>query len=144
MQKATSQKKQDRLFLKARRGGMSARDIARRFDTCIKAVYNGIERARLAEAPAGTEPLRPPKLVPLFPLTPLTPSVACPHYGPIRKGSIFCCMVCNRSGMDFHRALRLNAKDVPKRDPKPKPPAEPVLTRKEKRSILSITRPSKN
>ena len=41
-------------------------------------------------------------LEPLFPLTPLTPSSTCPHHGPIRTGSRFCCMICHRSGQD-HR-----------------------------------------
>ncbi len=55
------------------------------------------------------------ELVPLFPVGPFTPTSPCPHHGPIRQGSLFCCMVCSASGMDGHPAL---ARD-PATDPRP-------------------------
>ncbi len=42
----------------------------------------------------------PPKLVPLFPVLGFTPLDSCPHFGRIRRGSVFVCMVCHQSGMD--------------------------------------------
>ncbi|OJW18828.1 MAG: hypothetical protein BGO49_17545 [Planctomycetales bacterium 71-10] len=55
------------------------------------------------------------ELVPLFPVGPFTPTSPCPHHGPIRQGSLLCCMVCSASGMDGHPAL---ARD-PATDPRP-------------------------
>jgi len=137
--------KQDRLFLKARRGGMSCRDIARRFGIkSVKTIYNGIERARLLERPAGAEHGKTPKLVPMYPLTPLTPRSACPHYGPIRKGSCFYCEVCGESGCDHMPIFRRHPATDPKPERKPKAkPAKPK-TRKERRSIMDRLRPTDN
>jgi hypothetical protein len=56
-----------------------------------------------------------PRLVPLFPIEAFTPNSACPHHGPIRSGSAFCCMVCEQSGMDDHPALKRD----PRTDPRP-------------------------
>jgi hypothetical protein len=82
----------------------------------------------------------PPKLVPFFPIGPLTPGSACPHRGPIRHGSRLCCMVCSKSGVDDHPALKRN----PKTDPRPEPKVVPQQakasprpeTRKERRRRL--------
>jgi hypothetical protein len=63
------------------------------------------------------DPRYPPRLVPLFPIGPFTPQSTCPHHGPIRPGSVFCCMVCSRSGMDDHPALKRD----PRTDPRPEP-----------------------
>jgi hypothetical protein len=57
------------------------------------------------------------ELVPLFPIGPFTPSSECPHRGPIREGSLLCCMVCSASGIDGHPAL---VRD-PDTDPRPEP-----------------------
>ncbi len=57
------------------------------------------------------------ELVPLFPVGPFTPLSECPHQGPIRTGSLFCCMVCSTSGMDGHPSLIRD----PATDPKPEP-----------------------
>ncbi len=46
------------------------------------------------------------RLVPLFPIGAFTPRSSCPHHGPIRSGSVFCCMVCSQSGLDDHPALK--------------------------------------
>lgn len=55
------------------------------------------------------------ELVPLFPVGSFTPNSPCPHHGPIREGSLLCCMVCSASGIDGHPAL---ARD-PATDPLP-------------------------
>lgn len=60
-------------------------------------------------------------LVPLFgPQPGFSPQTACADTlaHPIAKGSRRCCMVCNESGMDHHRAMRRN----PETDPKPERP----------------------
>ena len=136
--------KQDRLFLKARRGGMGCRDIARRFGIkSVKTVYNGIERARLLERPAGTEQCKTPKLIPMYPLTPLTPRSKCPHRGPFRRGSCFYCEVCAQSGCDHMSIFRRHAASDPKPERKPNSRAKPK-TRKELRSILDRVKPGQN
>ena len=91
------------------------------------------------------DPRRLPRLVPLFPIGPFTPQAACSHHGPIRPGSMFCCMVCSHSGMDGHPALKRN----PRTDPRPEPRvAEPAKaggareTRKERRRRLHAARQS--
>ncbi len=90
------------------------------------------------------DPRYPPRLVPLFPIGPFTPQSTCPHHGPIRPGSVFCCMVCSQSGMDDHPALQRD----PSTDPKPEPrvPAPTGLdpgkreTRKERRRRMHEAR----
>jgi hypothetical protein len=137
--------KQDRLFLKARRGGMSCRDIARRFGVkSVKTVYNGIERARLLERPAGTEHGKTPTLVPMYPLTPLTPRSTCPHLGPLRKGSCFYCEICGKSGCDHMPIFRRHPLTDPKPERKVRPKPAPKLTRKQKRSIMEHLKPANN
>lgn len=49
---------------------------------------------------------RLPRLVPLFPVGNYTPRSLCGHYGQIKRGSIFCCMICHSSGQDDHPALQ--------------------------------------
>jgi hypothetical protein len=76
-----------------------------------------------------------PDLEPLFPILYLVPRSDCPHYGPLRRGTRFVCVVCYQSGMDHLPALRRS----PATDPKPEsklPPKEPrKLTRKEARAL---------
>ena len=83
------------------------------------------------------DPRYPPRLVPLFPIGPLTPQSTCPHHGPIRPGSVFCCMVCSQSGMDDHPALKRYPSTDPPLEPKPLQPTAPGSggqeTRKERR-----------
>lgn len=139
--------KRDRLFLKARRGGMACTAIARRFVVDLKTVYRGIERARLAEKPAGAERQTGPTLHPLSPITALTPLSECPHHGPIRRGSHLVCMVCHQSGLDHLALFRRHPSDT-KPDPKPAAKPAPKRTRKERRKtakpLLDRIGPSHN
>lgn len=93
---------------------------------------------------AWEDPHRSPRLIPLFPIGPFTPGSACPHHGPIRSGSVFCCMVCSQSGMDGHPALKRDPRTDPR--PEPKPAARVKIsareTRKERRRRLRETRQS--
>lgn len=41
--------------------------------------------------------VNPVNLEPLFPVASFEPGSACPHHGPIRDGSDFCCMVCSEA-----------------------------------------------
>jgi hypothetical protein len=79
------------------------------------------------------DPRCPPRLVPLFPIGPFTPQSICPHHGPIRPGSIFCCMVCSQSGMDEHPALKRDPCNDPRPEPRTCMPAEPGAGRQETR-----------
>jgi len=123
------------------RRGYSIKGIARREGLGCRRIQHGVSRARergnlsrireyhssneLHEwngeitASAGRvvrdDPNRPPRLVPFFPIGAFTPRSACPHRGPIRAGSVFCCMVCSRSGVDDHPALKRD----PRTDPRP-------------------------
>jgi hypothetical protein len=92
---------------------------------------------------AGDDPNRPPRLFPLFPIGPFTPRSACPHHGPIRAGSVFCCMVCSRSGIDDHPALKRD----PRTDPRPESKAAAAArvasvheTRRQRRQRLHAAR----
>ena len=85
-----------------------------------------------------------PRLVPLFPIGPLTPRSTCPHHGPIRPGSVFCCMVCSQSGMDDHPALWRDPSTDPPPEPKAPEPTGPLAggreTRKERRRRMHDAR----
>ena len=78
------------------------------------------------------DPRYPPRLVPLFPIGPLTPQSTCPHHGPMRPGSVFCCMVCSQSGMDDHPAL--------KRDPSTDPPPSPSRSSRPLLALADVRR----
>jgi hypothetical protein len=146
------------------RQGTSTRSIAAREGLSCRRIQLGAARARAREASsrigclrgrdelrmrdsASTprEPRHEPRLVPLFPIGPFTPQSVCPHRGAIRPGSVFCCMVCSRSGMDDHPALKRD----PRSDPRPEvKAAKPTLsvsgreTRKERRRRLFATQPA--
>ena len=68
-----------------------------------------------------------PKLQPLFPVEALTPGSLCGHREPIKRGSIFCCVICHTSGYDGHPDLQIDAstEGVPKPDCRVPPPEEP-------------------
>jgi hypothetical protein len=98
--------------------GSSIRAIAAREKLGIRRVQLGVARARARESRAltlGSGVVRPPRLVPLFPVGSYTPQSPCAHKRPIRRGSALCCMVCHRSGLDGHPALRRD----PRTDPIP-------------------------
>jgi hypothetical protein len=156
------------LWLDEIRRGYSIKEIARREGLGYRRIQHGVSRARergnlsrtresrssnyLHErdnkitAPAGRvvrdDPNRTPRLVPLFPIGAFTPGSACPHHGPIRVGSVFCCMVCSQSGVDDHPALKRD----PRTDPRPERKAalERVAgvreTRKQRRQRLNAAR----
>jgi hypothetical protein len=109
--------RRDRKYLDLIRAGNPIRDIARKYHVTTKTVYNGLERARLAERPSTRTIPRPPKVEPIFGCKAWSPQTACDdiHHGPIQHGSSCCCMVCSRSGMDHHPALRRD----PRTDPRP-------------------------
>lgn len=69
------------------------------------------------------------ELVPLFPVGPFTPTSPCPHHGPIREGSLLCCMVCSASGMDGHPALARDPASDPRPEPKARRSQGPIETR---------------
>lgn len=83
---------------------------------------------------------RLPVLLPLFPVQPLTPLSACPHHGPLREGSTFCCMVCSRSGMDAHPALKRDPRTDPKPERRAPEPAAARQTRKQRRLARQAAR----
>lgn len=95
---------------------------------------------------ADAEGSRVPRLIPLFPLDPgMTPTSPCGHKKPIKRGSIFVCMVCHQSGWDGHPDLvigpdEMPSNDKPDDDPKhrlgPEPKPEAKETRKQRRARL--------
>lgn len=103
---------------------------------------NGPIRSTHAGGTAWDDPRRLPRLVPLFPIEPFTPQATCGHHGPIRPGSVFCCMVCSQSGMDGHPALKRDPRTDPRPEPKAAAPAKRGgrETRKERRRRLFAAR----
>lgn len=89
--------------------------------------------------------VRVPRLHPFFPIDFFTPQSTCNHDRvPIPRGDRFCCMVCDRSGLDHLRALQRSQATDPR--PERKPPAKPTdpkagmnrsktLTRRERRRL---------
>jgi hypothetical protein len=93
--------------------------------------HSGSGNAPLAQS-RSDDPRQPPRLVPLFPIGPFTPQSTCPHHGPIRPGSVFCCRVCSRSGMDEHPAMKRDPRPEP-RAPVPDPGARETLKERRRR-----------
>jgi len=124
----------DAEWLRLRKQGWTVAEIAKTSGSGRRHVERGLARARASES-SHLEDSRSERslqnrdegavapipwwleLVPLFPIGAFTPSSKCPHRGPIRPGSLDCCMVCSSSGVDDHPALKRD----PKTDPKPEP-----------------------
>jgi hypothetical protein len=119
--------------------GKKVAEIANSSRSSRRRVRQGIARAAGGGKPdegdtAGARrPPWPPLLEPLFGVAPFVPRMRCPHKGPIRKGSILCCMKCHRSGQDGHPALVRNPRTDPKPDRKPPAPVAKLLPHKETR-----------
>jgi hypothetical protein len=120
------------IWLWDKRHGMSAQTIATRAGVSVRRVQFGLARARAMEkgheqygesgvGGAGESALRGPRLIPMFPIGSYTPQSNCAHHRAIRSGSLFCCMVCHRSGIDEHPALHRDPRTDPAPEPKPAP-----------------------
>jgi hypothetical protein len=139
------------LWLTEVKNGYSIAEIARNEHLSCRQIFRGVARARrwekalqpgdsrsredlqerddpsdaIPHSGTGDHFRQLPRLVPLFPIEAFTPNSACPHHGPIRPGSLFCCMVCGQSGMDDHPALKRD----PRTDPRPEPRAPAISSR---------------
>lgn len=143
--RSTVRDSQEDHWLELLRRGRTIRQIAAAAGLKIRRIHQGLARARERERelmraePQVRKIPQEPQLVPLFPVSPFVPGSICPHHGPIRKGSVFCCMVCSQSGKDDHPALQRDPKNDPKPDPKPEPLAGATatlpLTRRKKRQL---------
>jgi hypothetical protein len=129
------------------RHGLSIPEIAIRAGVSVGRVRYGVKRALAQEKPIcsqalnkrpspSTRTIHPPRLVPLFPIGPYTPQSACPHRVPIEPGSLLCCMVCHRSGVDDHPAMQRD----PRTDPIPEPKLIPTSVKRSKLSTRHVTR----
>jgi hypothetical protein len=126
------------------RHGISAHEIAAREGVSVRRVKEGIASARRLDRPASASAsasasaIRSPRLIPMFPLGPYTPQSTCAHHRAIRSGSLFCCMVCHRSGIDGHPALHRDPRTDPAPEPKPAPAPKKTAreTRKQRRERL--------
>jgi len=127
--------------------GQSTRRIAADQGCSVRVVQVSIaralkrRRARRVEPPPASGRRDVPELTPLFPIAAFTPRAACPHRGAILAGSSLCCMVCHRSGLDAHPALKRDPRTDPRPEPKRAAPppapgkAQARLTRKQKRAL---------
>jgi hypothetical protein len=93
------------------RHGIAPEEIARREGVTVERVRFGLDRAAAIDARRSDRDDLPDstagfKLIPLFPVGQFTPQSACPHDGPIPRGSRLVCMVCGASGMDDHPGLK--------------------------------------
>ena len=144
---------QESVWLWASRHGVNANELATREGVSIRRVRLGLVAAHFRESGSFLRDVRhPPRLVPLFPLGPYTPQSVCRHDGPIEQGSLFCCMVCHRSGHDDHPALQRDPRfdqshDGKLRIPLPKRLGEQRIrreTRKQRRQRLFGTTPTRS
>jgi hypothetical protein len=142
------------------RHGISPEEIATRDGQSVRRVRLGLARARAQEkgdvqdgqsgaggASASDSALWSPRLIPMFPLGSYTPQSTCAHRRALRSGSLFCCMVCHRSGIDGHPALLRDPRTDPSPEPKPAPaPAKTAReTRKQRRKrLFAANRPITN
>jgi hypothetical protein len=111
--------RRDEKYLRLLRAGNPIRDIARKYHVTAKTVYNGLERARLAERPSTRTIPRPPRVVPSYSCRPFTPQTRCEdvHRGPIPAGSHIYCEpgACTCAEIARHPALKRD----PRTDPRP-------------------------
>lgn len=56
----------------------------------------------------------------------------CPHHGEIRQGSEMYCEECAAYGRDYDKRLVIDAREMPKPEPKVETPVDPEPTRAEK------------
>ncbi len=166
---ASSTRTRELIWLDDVRRGCSIKEIAGREGLGCRRIQHGVSRARKRVSsshasgshPSGRLHVRnekftaatgkavrrdsshPPRLVPLFPIGEFTPRSACPHHGPLRAGSVLCCMVCSQSGVDDHPALKRD----PRTDPRPERGSAPLVrsisvreTRKQRRQRLNSAR----
>lgn len=137
------------VWLYDQRHGMSAQEIADRDHISLIRVRFGLARARatdgLSRETSSERSLRAPRLIPMFPIGFYSPQSTCPHGRLMRRGSLFCCMICHRSGIDGHPALQRSPASDPKPEPKPErvPKKQARETRKQKRErIYGIPQPA--
>lgn len=123
--------------------GLTTQEISTKHGVAERRIRAGIRRARgnNPSAPGETAGpyIRPPRLEPLFPVRPLVPRSTCPHGRRVRRFSVFCCMICHRSGMDWHPGLRRNRRFDPKPEAKQSalpPPKKTLETRRQRRQRL--------
>ena len=91
--------------------------------------HDGLEINDQVNQPAedsSTGMRRPPRLVPMFPILSYVPLSPCPHYRPIRRGSVFVCAVCWRSGYDHWAYFHRDPATDPQPEPKPRRRRGPV------------------
>jgi hypothetical protein len=126
------------------RHGVSVKAIAMRDGVTVERVGFGLARAQGQEkACASSAAIRPPRLDPLFPIGSYTPHSSCGHRRPIEPGSVLCCMVCHRSGVDDHPALVRDPLTEPAPEPKPAPVPKKATreTRKQRRQRVFAANP---
>jgi hypothetical protein len=131
--------------------GRSVAEVSRREGVSTRRIRQGIAFARGSIPDTGDtaakEPLRPPRLEPLFPVLAYTPFSACPHYGRMRDGTRMCCMICHLTGVEAHPALQRDRGSEPK--PEKKPPVvvvkpAKVETRRERRARQFAAQPARS
>jgi hypothetical protein len=126
------------------RHGLNAQAIAIRDGVKVQRVEFGIARAQAQDKPNDTSTaIRPPRLEPFFPIGSYTPHSSCGHYRPIEPGSVLCCMVCHRSGVDDHPTLVRDPLTEPPPEPKPAPVPKKATreTRKQRRQRVFAAHP---
>jgi hypothetical protein len=124
------------IWLWDHRHGICTKAIAMREGVTVQRVEFGLDRAQAQEKTCtNSAAIRPPRLIPFFPIGSFTPQSACGHNRPIVPGSVLCCMVCHRSGVDDHPAFKRDPLTEPAPEPKPAPAPKKTTreTRKQRR-----------
>lgn len=129
------------LFLSDQLDGKSSLKIARSWRVSVRTVQAESARVRrqLDGCSQNREYVPQPKLVVFFPIEAYTPQSVCRHDTvPINRGSVLCCGVCWRSGMDHHPAMMRDLRTDPK--PDRKLPAAAKAARKTRRERRNARR----